>query len=138
MIVVHIKPADLENYQAKRKREGYSDSYVDQEIGAARTMINKAFDNDMVGGDTLKVFKKVKKLLKRNANARDRILTAEEFKQLMQHCPCIRGDHRHGLLYGNAEERNLSLTWDKVDLKKERSGLRQRTRRTGSRGNSDL
>jgi len=29
-------------------------SLTDQEIGAARTMINKAFDNDLIGGDVLK------------------------------------------------------------------------------------
>ena len=38
-------------------------------------MINKAFDNDLVSGDTLKAFKKVKKLLKRNSNARKKIIT---------------------------------------------------------------
>ena len=70
-----------------KKEAGYSDSYVDHEIGAARTMINKAFDNDIVGGDTLKAFKKVKKLLKPNANARDRILSLDEFERLMQHLP---------------------------------------------------
>jgi len=70
VVVSQIKPAALENLQAKRKVEGKADATIDQEIGAARTVINKAFDNDLVGGDTLKVFKKVKKLLKRNSNAR--------------------------------------------------------------------
>jgi len=65
VVVCDIKPADLENYQAKRKAEGYSDSYVDQQIGAAKAVIGKAFDNDMVGGDTVKAFKKVKKILKK-------------------------------------------------------------------------
>ena len=76
-IVGQIKPTDLENLQAKRKKEGYSDSYIDQEIGAARTMINKAFENDLVGGDVLRTFKRVKRLLKRNANARDRVISPE-------------------------------------------------------------
>jgi hypothetical protein len=49
-VVGQLKPVDLENYQAKRKAQGYSDSYIDQEIGAARTMVNKAFENDLVGG----------------------------------------------------------------------------------------
>ena len=40
-------------------------------------MIQKAFDNDLVGGETLKVFKGVKKLLKANVNARDRIIFTE-------------------------------------------------------------
>lgn len=49
MVVSRMKPTELENYQARRKREGKSDQTVDQEIGSAKTMINKAFDNDLVG-----------------------------------------------------------------------------------------
>lgn len=84
-IVSSIKPADLENYQAKRKKEGYSDSYIDQEIGAAKTVINKAFDNGLVGGDTLKSFRRVKKLLKKGSNARKRVLSCSEY----QRCPTL-------------------------------------------------
>jgi integrase len=114
----NIKPADLENYQAKRKTEGKSDSYIDQEIGAARTMINKAFDNDMVGIQSLKAFKKIKKLLKKNSNARDRILTPEEFKELMTHLPFhTRQIFAAGFYTGMRKGEILNLTWDKVDLK---------------------
>jgi hypothetical protein len=48
MVVGHIKPLDLENYQAKRKTEGYADKTIDDEIAEARTMITKAFDNDLM------------------------------------------------------------------------------------------
>jgi len=82
VIVNRIKAADLENFQAKRKAAGLADSTIDQEVGAARTMIYKAFDNDLVGGDPLKVFKRVKKVLKRNANARDRVLSYNEDRRL--------------------------------------------------------
>ena len=118
-IVGQIKSGVLENYQAKRKREGYSDAYVDRQIEAARAMINKAFDNDMVTGETVKVFRRVKKMLKRNSNARDRILTPEEFKGLMEKLP------RHtkailatGFYTGMRRGEILSLTWDKVDMEK--------------------
>jgi hypothetical protein len=86
-IVSQIKTADIENYQVKRKKAGYSDNYVDHEVGAAKAVVNKAFDNDMVTGETVKVFKRVKKLLKRNANAQDRILSLDEFGRLMEHAP---------------------------------------------------
>jgi len=81
-------------------------------------MINKAFDNDIVGGDTLRVFKKVKKLLKRNANARNKILTLDQFGKLMQKLP----HHTRTILAtafytGMRKGEILSLTWDKVDLK---------------------
>lgn len=118
IVINQIKPIDLENYQAKRKKAGYSDSHVDQEIGAARTMINKAFDNDLVDGDTLRIFKKVKKLLKKNANARDKTLTLEQFNKLMDCLP------RHtkailatGFYTGMRKGEIVTLTWDKVDLK---------------------
>jgi len=49
-----IKPIDLENYQAKLKKDNLSDSYVDQIIGAAKTVINKAFDNDKINWNVQK------------------------------------------------------------------------------------
>lgn len=119
VIVGAIRPVDLENYQEKRKREGYSDSYIDQQLVAAGTMIRKAFDNDIVGGDTLRVFKKVKKLLKRNGNARDRILSPQEFGRLMQHLPRHAKDMlATGFYTGMRRGEIASLTWDKVDMKK--------------------
>ncbi len=119
VIVGQIKPADLENYQAKRKADGYSDSYVDHEIGAARTMVNKAFDNDMVSGETVKTFKRVKKLLKRNANARDKVLNMEEISRLIENLP----HHTKSILTtafytGMRKGEILSLTWNKVDMEK--------------------
>ena len=57
-IVGKIKVTDLENYQARRKRESKADATVDQEIGAARAMVIKAVDDDMISGDCLKPFRK--------------------------------------------------------------------------------
>ena len=117
VIVNQIKPMDLENYQAKRKAAGYSDSYVDQEIGAARTMIYKAFDNDLLGGDLLKVFRNVKKLLKRNGNRRERILSYEEYKRLLSALPShTRPIIEMGFWTGMRRGEIVPLTWDKVDL----------------------
>jgi integrase len=119
LVVKDLKPVDLENYQTKRKKDGYSDSYVDQEIGAARRVINKAFDNDMISGDVLRTFKRVRRLLKRNGNARDKIITPEQFQNLMSHLP----RHARAILAtafytGMRKGEILSLTWDRVDLKK--------------------
>jgi integrase len=117
VIVSQIKPADLENYQAKRKAAGYSESYIDQEVGAARTMIYKAFDNDLVGGDTLKAFKKVKKMLKRNGNARDRVLSYEEYERLIAALPeHARAIVEMGLWTGMRRGEIVSLRWEQVDL----------------------
>jgi integrase len=117
-VVNRLKPADLENYQAKRKAQGQADSYVDQQIAMARAMINKAFDNDMVSGDTIKVFKRVKKLLKGDSNARDRVLSTEEFDRLMNALPFhTRAIVATGYYAGMRKGEVVNLTWDKVDLK---------------------
>ena len=119
MVVNQIKPVDLESYQARAKMKGFADKTIDDEIGEAGTMIKKAFDNDMVGGGTLRTFNKVDKLMKkRGANARDKILSLDQFKALMGHLP------RHtkavvatGFFTGMRRGEILGLTWDKVDLK---------------------
>jgi integrase len=118
VIVNQIKTADLENYQAKQKAAGYSDSYVDQQIGAARTMIYKAFDNDLVGGDILKVFRKTKKLLKRDANKRDKVLCyPDEYERLIAALPHhTRSIVEIAFWTGMRRGEIVSLTWDKVDI----------------------
>ena len=117
-IVNKLKPMDLENYQAKRKAEGQADAYVDQQISMARAMINKAFDNDLVGGDVVKVFKRVGKLLKGDSNARDRVLSTQEFERLMAALPAhTKGIVAMGYYGGMRRGEVLNLTWDHVDLR---------------------
>jgi integrase len=118
MIVAKIKPVDLENYQAKRKAEGKADNTVDSETGTIRAMINKAFDNDMVSGQTLKAFKRTKKLLKRNSNARTRILSHEEFEALCEKAAlhvklAVIIAYHTGMRRGEI----LKLRWPMVDMK---------------------
>jgi len=52
-VVNDTKPADLEDYQAKRKADGRADATVDMEIRIVKTMVKKAFNNDLVGGRTI-------------------------------------------------------------------------------------
>jgi integrase len=80
-------------------------------------VVNKAFDNDLVSGKTVRVFKKANKLLKRNANARDRILKTEEFSRLFEHSPYhIRAVLVTAFYEGMRRCEILSLTWDKIDV----------------------
>ena len=132
VIVSAIKPADLENLQVKRRKEGLADATIDDEIGQARTVIKKAFENGMISGDTLRAFMAVKKLLKRNANARDRILTRTEYDTLMQKSPKYLQDIiATGYFTGMRKGEILGLTRDKVDLKKRFIQLEAKDTKTG-------
>jgi integrase len=118
MLISQLKPIHLENYQAKRKRAGKSDAYIDYEIGAGRAMVNKAFENDMVSGETVKVFRRVKRLLRPNANARDRIFSLDEFSRLAEKLPPFtRAIFATAFYTGMRRGEIFSLTWDKVDLR---------------------
>ncbi len=118
-IVAKIMPVDLQNFQIKCQREGKMPATVDQDLGKVKTMINMAFENDQVSGKTLKVFKRIKKTLKKGSDVRDRILSFDEFQALMKHAG---GHTRHviAMAYYTGMRRGeiLKLTWDKVDLKK--------------------
>jgi integrase len=117
-IVGTIKLADLENYQANLKKSGLKPKTIDDDISYVKTMIIKAFDNDMVGGDVLKAFKRIKRFLKGHANARDRVLTGQEYEALLSQSPKHLGDLLFiGYWTGMRKGEILGLTWEKVDLK---------------------
>lgn len=72
----------LENYQAEREKNNIAPATIDGELTIVRTMITKAFDNDIVDGRALKPFRRVKRLLKFGANVRKRMLSLDEYLQL--------------------------------------------------------
>ncbi|MFC1880648.1 tyrosine-type recombinase/integrase [Thermodesulfobacteriota bacterium] len=117
MVVNAIQSQDLNRYKAIRKTAGKSDSYIDQEIGAAKSMINTAFDNRKVGGETIRIFKSCKKLLKKGANRRDTVLTYPEYQNLYAAVPNhLKAIVATAFWTGMRRGEILKLTWDKVDL----------------------
>ena len=116
-LVSDLKPIDLENYQAKREKEGKAPATIDQEIRKVKAMVFKAFDNDLVGGDVIKTFKRIKKLLKPGSDVRDRILSKNEFGDLKKHS----SGHIYGIIImgyytGMRKGEIVNMTWDKVKL----------------------
>jgi len=113
-----LKPIDLEGYQVKRSKQGLSKSYIDKQIEAARTMVTKALDNDEIGGDCLKPFRKIKKLCKKGSNRRNRILTSQEYESILINLPAhSQGPFAMAYWTGMRQGEILKLTWEKVNLK---------------------
>lgn len=113
-----LKATDLEQYQAKRARQGYSDSYVDQEVAAARAMVRKAWNDDRISSAPVRVFSRVKKVLKKGTNIRSTILTKNQYDQLIAELPeHMKGIVAMGYFSGMRRGEILGLTWSKVDMK---------------------
>ncbi len=118
-IVSSLKPLDLEEYQDKREEDGRAPATVDMEISLVKTMVTKAFDNDLVDGRTVKAFRTVKRKLKKAANARKRTLTIEEYLKIVAVAP----DHLRAFLIlafntGMRTGELRALQWSHIDREK--------------------
>ena len=118
-IVSSIKLQDLEEYQEKREEEGRAAATIDMEISITKTMVTKAFDNDLVDGRTVKAFRRVKRKLRRGDNARRRTLTIDEYLRLVDvgatHLkPIITTAFYTGMRTGEL----LGLRWSYIDREK--------------------
>jgi integrase len=118
-IVSSLKPMDLEEYQENREEEGRAAATIDMEISLVKTMVTKAFDNDLVDGRTVKAFRVVKRKLKKASNARKRTLTIEEYLRLVAAAP----DHLEAFLTvafntGMRTGELRALRWSHVDREK--------------------
>jgi integrase len=93
-IVGNIKPVHLESYQEDRESQGMAAATIDMETSIAKTIIIKAFDNDMVDGRVLKAFRSVKRKLIKGSNARKRTMSFDEYLKLIDKAP----DHLRAML----------------------------------------
>lgn len=112
-----VKKTDLKNFQTKRLRDGHSPAYIDKQIESAKNMVTAALDADEIGGDCLKPFRKLKNLCKKGANARDRILSFQEYESILINLPAhSQGPFGMAFWTGMRASEILKLTWDKIDL----------------------
>jgi integrase len=118
-IVSSIKLQDLEEYQDRREEDGRAPATIDMEISISKTMITKAFDNDIVDGRTVKAFRRVKRKLRRGANARRRTISIDEYLKLVE----VAAPHLKGILTvayntGMRTAEILGLRWSHIDREK--------------------
>lgn len=119
-LVINIKGTDILDHQARRIDEGWANSTIDQEIFGVKTMVQLAIDDDRIPTDCIKPFRKVSRLVKGNSNARDRIITLDEFYLLLEDVPeYAKGIVSLGFFGGMRLGEILGLTWDKINLNHE-------------------
>ena len=117
-LLKNIKPIDLENYQHIRSSNGIKNITIDNEMVLVKTVIRKAWENDMVNGNILKAFQNVKKLSKKTERSRDRVITIAEYLNLIDHasaierCKMVLGMHT-GMRPGEIKK----LQWSFIDRK---------------------
>lgn len=117
-VVCDVQPQDLEDYRTKRENKGLSDAYIDDEITAGKTVINRAFKNNMISSETLNNWRSVKKALSPGDNARQGHITPQMHYKLhdkgADHLKLILTALYWTGLRPNADV--LPLEWDRVDL----------------------
>lgn len=118
-IISSLKPLDLEDYQEKREEEGRAAATIDMEICIAKTMVTKAFDNDLVDGRTVKAFRTVKRKLRKADNARRRTLAIDEYLRLVDvAAPHLKGIITAAFNTGMRTGELRGLKWSHVDREK--------------------
>jgi integrase len=117
-LVNKIKASDLTGYQEKRLEQKASPRTVDYEISIIKTMVTRAFYDDLIDGKILKIFKPVKNKLKPGSNARKRVLRFAEYLKLTAEAPqhlrvILTTAYYTGMRMGEL----LKLKWSYIDRK---------------------
>jgi integrase len=116
--VSKVKPQELEDYQSRRADQGKSAATIDMEVSIVKTMVTKAFDNDMVGGRAVKTFRQIKRKLRPGSNARDRVLTFQEYTRLIIAAkPHLKPVLIVAYFTGMRKGELLNLRWSNIDRK---------------------
>jgi len=119
-----IGPRDLEAYRESRMD---APTRCNREISCLRRMFNKAADLGLYDGPN-----PVKRIGRFKEFHRERILTPEEERRLLNECqPWLRPIVRVALHTGFRKTEVLTLRWEEVNLKAETIRVRGKTSKTG-------
>lgn len=114
-----LRPEDLEEYQALREKKGVRPATIDMELSRAQSMVTKAFDNDKVDGKPVKAFRRIKPLLRRGSNARDRLLGFDEYLKLTDEAgPNLKAILKVSMNTGMRRGEMVGLRWSHIDREK--------------------
>jgi integrase len=117
-IVSTIKPTDLEEYQHNREASSIANVTIDVELNNVKTVIKKAFADDLVGGHTLKVFSNCKKKASKAERARKRTLKLEEYLAFRNSSPQhLRNFLTIAMHTGMRPGEIKQLEWSHIDRK---------------------
>jgi len=110
-----IKQFEVESYKAARAKEGLKKSSVNRELACLKKMFNKAKDWDyMLSNPAEKV-----KLFSEKDNLKERILTREEERLLLENSPgYLRQIIVAALNSGMRRAELLTLMWSNIDFEK--------------------
>jgi len=113
-ILQDIGPEDIERFKAARKAEGVTPATVNRELACLKTIFNKAIEWGRVESSPAA---KVKKF--REQNQKERILTENEARRLLEACgPGLRPIIIIGLNTGMRKDEILALKWANIDFAK--------------------
>lgn len=115
-VVGDITKVDVKDFRIKKSKT-HKPRTIDGYIAGVKTMLKMAVDAGKLSMDALKPFQ-IKGLLKRRSNARDRILSAEEFDALVSdnHCQWLTWALQIAYHTGMRQREVLGLIWSMVDL----------------------
>jgi len=89
-----ILQEELQRHQEKRQAQGLKPGTIDKELRQVRTAVEKGFLNKKIDGEPLRAFRAIKKLLIKGTNARDRIVSIEEYVKLIS----VAQDHMRNMM----------------------------------------
>lgn len=114
---VELRLDHIEDFQDTRLEKGRAPSTVHQEVAIVQTMVNRAFDHELVEGNALRCFRRRTQVFKPRSNARKRVFSPEEYNAIYaQAASHLRDCLTIAINTGMRTREILTLEWDHIDL----------------------